>query len=118
MDFATELRQKTTAKDSSPAVKRLTSQLSPLTRTITTLISAFTKSILPHEARFDVLWGLIHLNLKLSYSSLDKLERTVGWLGRLRRVVELFNRCFAICEEINESRLAVIDVMGMRYRPC
>ena len=111
-DFATELRQKTVDKEASPAVKRLTSSLIPITRTINALVTAFTKSILPHEARFDVLWGLIHLNLKLSYSSLEKLERTVGWLNRLRRVVELFNRCFAICEEINESRLAVIEVMG------
>ena len=78
------------------------------------LINNFNKSITPHDVQFEVFWGLICLNLRLSFSSTDKLERTVAWLSRLRRVVELFNRCFDICEELNEARLTVIEVMGNR----
>jgi len=45
----------------------------------------------------------------LSYGSLERLTRTCDWLFKVRRVVELFNRCLEICEEMNEARLAVID---------
>ena len=111
-DLQMEIRQKTSEKSGSPATKKLMFTLQPLSRTMQALVNNFNKSIAPHEVQFDAFWGLICLNLRLSFSSLDKLERTVAWLSRLRRVVELFNRCFDICEELNEARLTVVEVMG------
>lgn len=46
----------------------------------------------------------------------DKLKRTAEWLGRLRRVVELFNRCIGVCDGedgLNEARLAMIEVLDI-----
>jgi hypothetical protein len=52
--------------------------------------------------------------IQLSYESLEKLRRTTEWIGRLRRVVELFNRCIDACkdEEINEVRIAIVEGFG------
>jgi hypothetical protein len=41
---------------------------------------------------------------------MDKLRRTAEWLGNLRRVVELFNRCLDVCDDPNEPRLAMIEI--------
>lgn len=39
-----------------------------------------------------------------------KLKKTVEWLGNLRRIVELFNRCLDAHEELNEQRLAMVEM--------
>jgi hypothetical protein len=41
--------------------------------------------------------------------SLEKLKRTVDWLSKLRRTVERFNACYRMCNEKQESTLAIID---------
>lgn len=33
-------------------------------------------------------------------------------MSRMRRVVELFNRCLDVSEEIKEARLVIVDVFG------
>lgn len=48
--------------------------------------------------------------------SADKLKRTAEWLGRLRRVVELFNLCIEVCDGedgINEARLVMADFLDV-----
>lgn len=49
--------------------------------------------------------------IQLSSESPEKLKKTTEWVGRLRRVVELFNRCIDACkdEEINEVRIAIVE---------
>jgi hypothetical protein len=34
-------------------------------------------------------------------------------MKRLRSVVELFNRCLDVCEDLNEPRIAMVEVIGM-----
>jgi hypothetical protein len=34
-------------------------------------------------------------------------------MKRLRRVVELFNGCLGVCEDMNEPRYAMVDMLGM-----
>jgi hypothetical protein len=34
-------------------------------------------------------------------------------MKRLRSAIELFNRCLAVCEDVNEPRYAMIEVLGM-----
>jgi hypothetical protein len=52
--------------------------------------------------------------IQLSSESPEKLRKTTEWVGRLRRVVELFNRCIDACkgEEINEVRIAIVEGFG------
>lgn len=45
--------------------------------------------------------------------SIEKLSRTAGWTKRLRGVLELFNRCLGVCDDFNEARYAMVDVLGM-----
>jgi hypothetical protein len=49
--------------------------------------------------------------VQLSCGSLERLRKTTEWVGRLRRIVELFNRCIDACkdEEINEVRIAIVE---------
>ena len=42
---------------------------------------------------------------------MERLTRTCEWLFQVRRVVELFNRCLDTCEEMNETRFAVVDFL-------
>ena len=44
----------------------------------------------------------------------EKLRKTTEWVGRLRRAVELFNRCLEACrdQEGNEARIAIVEVFG------
>ncbi len=49
---------------------------------------------------------------KLSSSSPEKLNQTVGWMKRLRSSIELFTRCLGVCEDMNEPRYAMIEVLG------
>jgi hypothetical protein len=57
--------------------------------------------------------------IQLSYESLEKLRKTTEWIGRLRRVVELFNRCIDACKdtEINEVRIAIVEGFG-KFENC
>jgi hypothetical protein len=48
---------------------------------------------------------------QMSYSSLDRLQRTCDLFNRMRRVVELFNRCLEECDEPNEARIAIVDFL-------
>lgn len=50
--------------------------------------------------------------------SIEKLNRTAGWTKRLRSVLELFNRCLSVCDDFNEARYAMVDVLGMDISVC
>ena len=47
----------------------------------------------------------------MSYTSLDRLKRTCDLISRIRRAVELFNRCLEACDEDNEARIAIVDFL-------
>lgn len=108
-DLMEEIQSKLTDPASTPVMKRLMTKIHPLPRFLSTLARLFTKTISPREVSFDLLWGVIYINLKLSYGSLERLTRTCNWLFMVRRVVELFNRCIETCEEMNEARIAIVD---------
>jgi hypothetical protein len=38
-------------------------------------------------------------------------------MKRLRSVLELFNRCLDVCEDMNEARLSMADVLGIILCP-
>jgi hypothetical protein len=52
--------------------------------------------------------------IQLSCASAEKLKKTTEWISRLRRAVELFNRCLEACreQEKNEARIAIVEVFG------
>lgn len=126
----TSIRAKAADPQSLPVVKRLLTQIIPFPRSLANLVGRFTSSLHPHEADDTVLWGLADLNItvshcyqrsylnngwflsKLSISSPEKLNRTVSLVKRLRNVIELFNRCLSVCEDMNEPRYAMIEVLG------
>ena len=39
----------------------------------------------------------------------EKLVQTADWLVKLRRTIERFNNCYKMCDEKQESTLAMID---------
>ena len=83
----------------------------PLPRTMANFTGTLERSILPAQIDLSMLWGLIYLNVKLSIDTPDKLRRTVEWLSKVRRVVELFNRCLDVCADESEARLAMVDML-------
>lgn len=106
-----EIRKILADPQALPFTKRLLIQIIPLPQSLDALLTRFTGTINPLDADFNILWGLVDLNIKLSYGSQDRLVRTVDWMKRLRRVVELLNRCLGICEDINEPRYAIVDAL-------
>jgi hypothetical protein len=106
------------------------SKIQPLPSVLTTLFRNFSRLLVPFEVKYDLVWGLIYLNLKvrnkcfstkdivtlilipqLSYASPDRLKRTADLLLRMRRIIELFNRCVDACDEDNETRIAMVDFL-------
>jgi hypothetical protein len=53
----------------------------------------------------------MQLTYQMSYSSLGRLKRTCDLFNKLRRVIELFNRCLEGCDEPNEARIAIVDFL-------
>jgi len=62
-----DIRRRGLDKDALPATKRLLNHLQLIPRTLATLIGIFTKAISPNEADFNVLWGLLDLNIAVSF---------------------------------------------------
>lgn len=113
---------------STPAMKRLLGRIQPLPRTLSALTRNFASLVAPQEARFDLVWGMIYLNLKvrqvaarenvtsvdlaqLSYTSPDRLKRTADLLNKIRTVVFLFNQCLLSCDQVNEALLNIVDFL-------
>lgn len=46
-----------------PATKKLLNHMSPLPRALNNLVGLFAKAILPLETEYNVLWGLLDLNI-------------------------------------------------------
>lgn len=110
-DLSSEIQGKIMDPASTALVKRNMSRIQQLPSVLATLLRNFSSLLVPFEVKFDLLWGLVYLNLKLSYASPERLKRTADLLLRIRRVIELFNRCIAVCDEENESRIAMVDFL-------
>ncbi|KAN0114720.1 hypothetical protein V8E51_004264 [Hyaloscypha variabilis] len=94
---------------SLPITKRLLTQIIPLPRSLYSLVKEFASAVHPSNPDVSIIWGLTELNIKLSCLNPEKLTHTVGWMKRLRSVVELFNRCLDVCDDMNEPRIAMVD---------
>jgi hypothetical protein len=110
-NLAVEIQTRMISPSSSKTEKRQMAQIQPLPQVLGTLRSMFMELVHPFKVRYDILWGLIYLNLRLSYPSKDNLKRTTNFLLKLRRSTELFNRCLEVCEEDNEKRIAIVDFL-------
>jgi hypothetical protein len=64
-DIQTEIHGKLMDTSSTPAMKRHLGRIQPLPRTLSTLTRNFASLVAPQEARFDLVWGMIYLNLKV-----------------------------------------------------
>ncbi|KAG4441573.1 hypothetical protein IFR05_002958 [Cadophora sp. M221] len=110
-DVKDEIQAKLSDSSSTQNMKRQMSRIHAFPSVLVKLTMTFDGLIVPFDVKFDVLWGLIYLNLKMSYTSLDRLKRTCDLMDRLRKVTVLFNRCLETCDEKNEARIAVIDYL-------
>ncbi|KAH8602769.1 hypothetical protein B0O99DRAFT_587847 [Bisporella sp. PMI_857] len=109
-----EIQSKVTDSVASPAMKREMSKIHQLPRNLGFLAKEFMNLVKPNNISFELLWGLIYLNLRHSYSSLDRLKRTTETLSRLRNVVARFNKIVPMLDDANEALLAVVDFLD----PC
>jgi hypothetical protein len=66
-------------------MKRLLGRIQPLPRLLSTLTRKFAGLVAPSEVRFDLLWGLIYLNLKVKKESSCKCTRCADILVALVR---------------------------------
>ncbi|KAH8602772.1 P-loop containing nucleoside triphosphate hydrolase protein [Bisporella sp. PMI_857] len=107
-----DIQKRGSEREAAGVVKRLLNHIQPLPRSLNNLANAFTSSIHPNVPNFNIVWGLLHLNVKLSCISSDKLTRTADWMRKLRSATELFKRCFDACEgDKNEARYSMVDIL-------
>jgi hypothetical protein len=59
----TEIQRINKAPNTLPITKKLLNHMQPLPRTVANLVGYFISAIKPFETDFNVLWGLLHLNL-------------------------------------------------------
>ena len=109
--LAKEIQARLNDPTSTQLMKRQMGKIQSLPHVLATLARSFSNLITPLEVRFELLWGLVYINLKLSYASPDRLRRTSDLLSKIRRVSELFNRCLDNCDERNEAGIAVVDFL-------
>lgn len=67
-DVVTDIQSRLKDAGSGLSMKRQISKIMPLPRTLADLTRTFSKLVHPREVKFDLLWGLIYLVLKVSYS--------------------------------------------------
>ncbi|PMD63260.1 uncharacterized protein K444DRAFT_626991 [Hyaloscypha bicolor E] len=112
-DLASEIAVKLAETPSNSFVKRHMIKIQPLPHVLTTFTRKFSNIMIPSIVDFELLWGLIYLNLKLSYGLEETIKRTTDLLHSIRRLVELFTRCLDVCDKQSEAeaRIAAIDFL-------
>jgi hypothetical protein len=126
-EVVTEIQGKLIDPSSTRDMKRQMGRIQPFPRTLNTLTQAFESLVVPHPVKFDVLWGMVYLNLKvnvsfpvldvfltgsqLSYASPERLKRIGDLFNTMRSIMARFNRCLTTCDENNEALLAVVDFL-------
>jgi hypothetical protein len=65
--LVTEVQGKLTDVSSTPQMRRQLGRIHPFPRTLNALVKTFEGLVNPHNAKFDILWGLVHLNLKVHF---------------------------------------------------
>ncbi len=61
----TEIRRRGVDPQVLPITRRLLNHIQPFPRTLATFIGIFMGAIIPEEADFNVVWGLLDLNIKV-----------------------------------------------------
>jgi len=64
-NLVNEIQGKITDPTSTSAMKRNMSKIQPISRLFSTLTRMFSSKVEPFEVKFDLLWGLVFLNLKV-----------------------------------------------------
>jgi len=59
-----EIQRRGNEREATGVTKRLLNHLQPLPRSLNNLINTFTSAIQPSVPNFNVLWGLVYLNIK------------------------------------------------------
>jgi hypothetical protein len=65
-DLQEEIQANLTDAVSTAVMKRHMTKIHPLPRSLSRLTMTFTNIIIPYEVQFDLLWGILYLNLKAS----------------------------------------------------
>ena len=68
MDLLEEINCKLKDPQSGSAMKRQMGRIQPLPRILGALTGRFAGLVSPLDVRFDLIWGLIYLNLKVRNS--------------------------------------------------
>ncbi|KAH6690247.1 hypothetical protein BKA61DRAFT_287339 [Leptodontidium sp. MPI-SDFR-AT-0119] len=92
-------------------MKRQMSRIQPLPRVAAVLIQAFSNLVAPVPVDFSVIWKLMHLSLKMSYTSSTRLERISDLLHKTQRAIELFNGCLENLQKPSEASISTSDFL-------
>ncbi|KAH9220314.1 hypothetical protein DL95DRAFT_456464 [Leptodontidium sp. 2 PMI_412] len=109
--LTTEIQSKITALKTTPTMKRQMSRIQPLPRVAAALIQAFSNLVAPAPVDLSVIWKLIHLSLKMSYTSSTRLERISNLLHKTQRAIELFNGCLENLQKPSEASVSTSDFL-------
>jgi hypothetical protein len=60
-----DIASKRQAREVTPQMRRLVNQYLPVPRAVYTLAAEFENSVKPEIPHTEVLWGLLHLNIKV-----------------------------------------------------
>jgi hypothetical protein len=102
----------------------------PLPGTLDQFVAKVETNVHPHRADMSMLWSMVYYNIKvgfasddwvrlcrtlssfskLSVESLEKLRRTTTWLSKLRRSLEICNRCMDSCNDANEPNELLLEL--------
>jgi len=67
-DLVDEIQMKLTDPASTSIMKRQMARIQPLPRALYTITRLFSNLVVPIEVKFDLLWGMIYLNLKVRHN--------------------------------------------------
>lgn len=73
-----EIQKRGTEREATGVTKRLLNHLQPLPRSLNNLVNTFTSAVQPAVPRFNVLWGLLYLNIKARLCSVDDYSSCVN----------------------------------------
>ncbi|KAG4437548.1 hypothetical protein IFR05_006982 [Cadophora sp. M221] len=108
-----EIQTKIIDIKSASLMNRLLNRIQPLPQVTALLTQTLSSLVAPHSMDFCVIWRLLHLSLKMSYTSSARLERVSDLFHEVQRAIELFNGTLENLQRPAEVSIAVLDFLDL-----
>ena len=73
LSIQNDIRSRGAQHETSPVTRRLLNHMQPLPRSLKNLVDLFTKAIEPAVTSYNVVWGLLSLNIKVGGASRTRI---------------------------------------------